>query len=85
MKENYDTSTEAYRAICDRVGSMMNLVAAQMQSHPQIVGMCMVSVMKERYGQEALDDIIKLAKLMRKSIVNDRKARGRRRNGIIED
>ncbi|WBO22509.1 hypothetical protein [Sphingomonas abietis] len=52
---------------------MMNVVAVQMQSHPWIVGMCMISVMKERYGREGLDDVIKMATRMRRSLLDDEK------------
>jgi hypothetical protein len=74
MEKIYDTSPEKMVTIRERVETMMVVLAQQMDSHPQIIGICMVAVMGERYGRDGLEDIVSSARSMRQTLINEEKA-----------
>jgi hypothetical protein len=77
MKQGYDTSTEKLLAIRDRLEVMIDLLARQMDSHPQIVAACLVAITSDRLGRDGLDDLISAARGARQRLINEEKTDAR--------
>lgn len=77
MEQDYDTSVEKLLAIRDRLEITIDLVARQMDSHPQIVAACLVAVIGDRYGRGGLEDLIGAARGARQGLLNLEKADAR--------
>lgn len=77
MEQPYDTSIEKIVAIRDRLEVMMDLLARQMDSHPQIIAACLVAITGDRLGRGGLDDLISAARGVRQKLINEEKADAR--------
>jgi hypothetical protein len=77
MDQEYDITPEKLEAIRGRAEVMMLLLAREMDSHPQIIGLGMMMVLGNRYGRGALDALITSARDMRQMLVSVEKADAR--------
>ncbi|WP_129586241.1 hypothetical protein [Sphingomonas montana] len=77
MKQDYDMTVEKLHVVRDRLEATIDLVARQLDSHPEIVAMCLVAIIGDRYGREALESLIISARGMRQTLINGEKADAR--------
>lgn len=83
MTRTYGTTASEAQIVRDRTEGMMKIIATQLDSHPQIIGMAMVSIIADWYGQEGLDDLIEMARHHRQILMREQKAdvgRGRKKS-----
>lgn len=81
MVHTFGTTAGEAEIVRERTEGMMKLVATQLDSHPQIIGMSMVAIIADWYGREGLDELIDMARAMRKTLAWDGKGGSSRRHG----
>lgn len=77
MEHVFGTTADEAEVIRRRMEAMIKLVTLQLNSHPQIVGMCTVPIIADWCGREGLDDLIAVARDLRQTLINEEKAEAR--------
>lgn len=73
MAHTFGKTAGEAEIVRERTECMMKLVATQLDSHPQIIGMSVVAIIGDWYGREGLDELIDMARAMRKTLAWDDK------------